>query len=296
MKKISREEQLYIEAHKLHDEYFMYKHADEINSEVTITSNDALSSINKLLRAYEHNIKQFNSKPNKLLSWLWHHTIPPIIFYRTLFNFKVYFNIRDHSFALYSSRDYLQYAENILQHMNKPGIVWDVGCNAGIYSFWFASCKFNTVVAFDISLTNIDLLSTSVKINNLTHIIRPIHAALSIHRTKYIPPKNGVASNKIVPSKGEYEDVGKLHYSLPYYEAVTYYGIPVIIKMDIEGGEKEFLRDAEFISWAWNNNVKLIIEIHDIDYIYTYLPLWLDVYKFKVTLTGCSLIIDPIRE
>ena len=53
---------------------------------------------------------------------------------------------------------------------------------------------------------------------------------------------------------------------MTYPEAAQQFGVPNVIKMDIEGQEIEFLGDAGFMSFVKSNNIRLIVEFHDDEY------------------------------
>jgi hypothetical protein len=49
---------------------------------------------------------------------------------------------------------------------------------------------------------------------------------------------------------------------MTYKEAAAQFGVPKVIKMDIEGHEEVFLKSAEFKDWLLRNKVALVMEIH----------------------------------
>lgn len=68
--------------------------------------------------------------------------------------------------------------------------------------------------------------------------------------------------------------------SLGFEQAAECYGVPDMIKMDIEGGEADFLISPKFKHWIVKNNIVLMIELHSPEAeksVWTDLPVrWVD--------------------
>jgi hypothetical protein len=50
--------------------------------------------------------------------------------------------------------------------------------------------------------------------------------------------------------------------SITYLEAEQLYGTPAFVKMDIEGGEQEFIESTPFQAWVTQRGITLLIELH----------------------------------
>jgi FkbM family methyltransferase len=177
----------------------------------------------------------------RLLTKLVYKYIPPIIIgYEidgTLFNLS----IRDHLIWI------LRKGPLERPPFSSGKLVWDLGCNIGVQSVQAAK-KGNIVLAFDISPTNVLCLRKTAKENNLN--IKVSCCPITIKEENWTPAKTGhleeeLTLNGILKSKTFHEPP-----------------IPHFIKMDIEGGEKEFLLSNEFKKWVDENKVTLYVEIH----------------------------------
>jgi len=193
--------------------------------------------------------------------WLWRHVAPPIVFSRVIFGNKVFFNLRDNLFFLYSTRKHLETHEGIdaiLAGLPPGSRVWDVGCNVGIYALHAARLGHN-VVAFDLSPKAIQMVQKSASENNLR--ITCIPRALHVWPEVYYAPRTAYAGNKLT-SMGH---SSRLSTSITWMLAAEQFGIPDFIKLDIEGLETEFLKNPSFCRWIRNNGILLEVEVHNTD-------------------------------
>lgn len=194
-------------------------------------------------------------------SKLWHRFMPPIPWRKEFYGNMVYFNLRDCAYLLRLSTAYIEKTERFSKILNgTSGAVWDVGCNVGIFSMLAAS-KNHKVIAFDISPKAITHLLTGAAHNHV--LIETVCREFSLIASRYNPPSNARPSNHPVP--------GCCH-SITYLEAALRHGVPSLIKMDIEGGEFQFLNDAGFKCWIVKNKISFLVEMHGAQPIWTDIP------------------------
>lgn len=202
------------------------------------------------------------SKVAPALKWLWYHCVPSFIIWRTVFGLKVAFDSRDNPFVWFERRKRIENCEGVGVFLKclKKGTFWDLGCNVGIYSLYAASLGWK-VVAVDLSPKCIRLLISSVIKNHLAGRVIAIARAISVRTRTYCAPKTATAGNNI-------DSVfdGDMVASMTWKELAERFGVPSLIKMDIEGGEVEFLKDEEFLSWLAKNEIVLLVELHDLRY------------------------------
>jgi FkbM family methyltransferase len=201
---------------------------------------------------------------------------------RRIFGLKAYFDSRDHPWVWYGNRQLLEDCENLPEVLSQfRGKFWDVGCNAGVYSLYMAS-RGNRVVAFDLSPKNIQYLEKSARANRLYDIIA-IPRAFSVENLMYREPASGAADNQLIgDSAGD-------RIAITYRQAAHIFGIPALIKMDIEGHEIEFLKCPAFKQWIVKNKICIIMEVHGKDLLKY---LWPDVKTTPIT-DRLHFLIDP---
>lgn len=132
------------------------------------------------------------------------------------------------------------------------GTVWDIGSNFGFFAL-VAAKRGNQTIAFDLSPSALALLAESCKCNNVR--VECVPRAVTVATRKYVAPRTGACTNAIVEG-GESE-------SLSYKEAARIWGVPRFIKMDIEGGEREFLESHDFLQWLIEQEITLCVELHN---------------------------------
>lgn len=205
----------------------------------------------------------------RLLAGLWHKLMPSFPVKRRAFDFVIYFDSRDHPWAWYADRGTLEQGDNFADTLAKyRGTFWDLGANAGIYSLRAASLGYQRVVAFDISPKCIRYVLKSAKKNGYANIVG-VARAISVETVTYQPPTTGNANNSLAIA-----DKNGGVKSITYLEAAAEYGIPTLIKMDIEAHEEAFLRSMDFKQWIVANKVALVIELHKAEF---WDLLWKDV-------------------
>lgn len=213
-------------------------------------------SIYKLIQKAEQSIF------GRFIFRLWYALIPPITIRRIIYGNKVYFNIRDHFHVLYMSSKSIETAGNdfaaltrLIQTCGKPHpLVWDAGANAGMHSMMCARLGAK-VIAFELSPVAARLIAKGALKNNLP--VTVVQAAFSVKRQWFAVPMDACPSNKIRQTSQQ-----PIASTCSYKEAAEQFGIPDIIKMDIEGSEYEFLADTEFVEWFNRHNIKMLVEIH----------------------------------
>ena len=193
---------------------------------------------------------------------------------RRVFGLDIYFDSRDHPFVWYAQRGALEEHENIPVVLEKGrGLFWDVGANAGLYTLRAASLGMR-VVSFDISPKAISYIRRSAERNGLASRVTTVPRAFSVETIKYQPPTTAVADNSLVAGE-------KKMTSITYVEAAAQYGVPNLIKMDIEGYEEVFLRSKEFKRWLLDNKIGWIVEVHKPEY---WDLLWKDVKMTRLSV------------
>lgn len=173
--------------------------------------------------------------------------------------FTPYINRFGHKFRIgWTNLHYLKIKESHL--LSEPHFklfpkeaeyVWDVGCSFGLWSY-YASSRPNkaSVLAFDLSPKSAYLC----KINN-SNKVKVIPRPLTLNQVFYSEPLTACQENKICPGNS---------ISCDWRQAISFNPdrIPDVIKMDIEGGELDFLRDSVFIAWIRSNGIKWFVECH----------------------------------
>jgi FkbM family methyltransferase len=185
---------------------------------------------------------------------LWHRHAPSFKVRRRVFGLTMYFDFRDNAVWWTKDAKKLEGEDRsweILTHFK--GTVWDVGANVGIFALRAASLG-HRVIAFEISKKALNLLNLSAKANKLDIIT--VHRAFSIRSFSYKEPDSSDTENAITESKE-----GK-SLSITYLEAAKEFPMPDLLKMDIEGGEKEFIQSLEFKRWILENRIPWVVESH----------------------------------
>ncbi len=197
-----------------------------------------------------------NGKASGVMARFWHTCVPPLIVSKQVWDLRVYFDLRDNIDDFTRSKAELESREPDMQHVlkNVEGSVWDVGCNIGFFSFP-AARQGRRVVAFDISEKAIGLLRKTATRNGLE--IECVARGLTPAPVTYASPSTAVKGNKVHSSS----DVRSVK-SLTHTDAAAEFGMPALIKMDIEGGESAFFSSGEFRSWVVENGVVWMVELH----------------------------------
>jgi FkbM family methyltransferase len=146
--------------------------------------------------------------------------------------------------------------EERLRAAGKTPIIVDCGANIGISAVWFANRFPNaTVVAVEPEPRNFDLLerNTAAYPN-----IVPVRAAVSDRRAHVSLTNDGDAPWSWATREGDDGDIETVTIADLFAQVPN--GAPLIVKIDIEGGEVDLFRSAT----DWTRDTPLIVfEDHD---------------------------------
>jgi len=185
-------------------------------------------------------------KLSRVAAWLWRRVMPDWIIQRRLRETLYAMSLRDHAL-------WLVHGDEAVAGEHPPfperGHVWDLGCNIGAFSVMAAKagCR---VTAFDINLTNVLCVRQTAQLNHLNIIA--VHSPVTAYPLQWGPSASGHPESELRH--------GNLM-SLTYQQAAEIYGKPDFIKMDIQGGEREFLMGV-FKDWVINNGIAFYLETH----------------------------------
>ncbi len=183
---------------------------------------------------------------------VWRRTMPQMRVGRRVRGLKVYMCLRDNIRQLVSVERTCHEIDSVLRE--DFASMWDLGCNIGLYSI-IAAAAGKRVAAFDISHKAIALLSASAAANCLE--IEAVPRAVTVEGLDYAPVVGAHTENRLTVAEG-----AQVERSLGFEQAAADYGVPDLIKMDIEGGERDFLAAPEFKRWVVENGIILMIELH----------------------------------
>jgi FkbM family methyltransferase len=214
-------------------------------------------------------IEDFKTRFSKtcLARW-WHRYAPPLLLRRQYYDKTIFMNLRDNIFYFSMSTPELEkYEENVMSVLEFcEGPIWDVGANVGLFSVR-ASLFGLRCVAFELSPVTCRLLQKTKEFNHLDFDI--IEQPFTLINRSYLPPKTASAENKVTfVDTGDYK-------TITYQEAHKFYGLPALIKMDIEGGEAEFFNSVKFKKWLLDYSIAWLVEVHHEKL--GFLPEWQDV-------------------
>lgn len=184
---------------------------------------------------------------------LWRRHCPDVLVRRLIGDVAFTISLRDHALWALRGADAVA-AEKI--PWPRDSVVWDLGCNIGVFSAQAAALG-NRVIAFDISPTNIEALRRTINsecsgANNLTQIV-PVLSPVTVTPRPWSPAPTGHPEEAMTPGRET---------SLGFLEAAAAYGLPQFIKMDIQGGEAEFLQSIAWRQWLQFNRITWFLEIH----------------------------------
>ncbi len=199
---------------------------------------------------------------------IWHCCVPPITLTKRYFDLPVCMDLRDNIDDLTRSTHGLMNREklvlSVLDHVK--GLVWDVGANVGLFSV-AAVLRNHPCVAFEFSPKACSLMRMTKDKNKLSFEI--VNKAFTVKEQRYSVPTSSNAENRLLSDPD-----GEMT-SYTYLDAEKTYGIPTLIKMDIEGGEGEFFKSPDFKNWIVENGVVWLVEVHS--QIMNCTPVWEDV-------------------
>ena len=198
---------------------------------------------------------------------VWHKWFPSFAIPRKIHGLKIYFDFRDNPAYIASSAERLQCSpefEIIASFAGK--MIWDIGCNVGLFSL-YASSLGCPVISFDISSKALRLFERSAAKNRLS--CQTVNRAFSTRTFLYKAPASASTENRVNP-----DALAPDKKSMTYLEAASTFGIPQLIKMDIEGAEAEFIESQEFKRWILNNHITWLVELHRPAYKERLIELW----------------------
>ncbi len=206
------------------------------------------------------------SRMQRPLAACWRALAPTATVYRTVWGIRIFMDLRDNIDDFTRPRTQLETREAEMMRVldNALGLVWDVGCNVGFFSARAATAG-HPVVAFDLSPKSIGFLQRTASYNGMD--ITAVPLPLTPEATSYEPATSSHKGNRIKSAEGACRSLG-------FREASTRYGVPSIIKMDIEGGEKDFFDSSNFKQWIIEHRITWMVEVHPEHVGY---PEWPDV-------------------
>lgn len=220
------------------------------------------------------------------LAPLWHRFAPSITLFRRFKGLRLYFDSRDNAAALVIPTSMLEQREWPLLELPKyvDGPIWDIGANVGYLTLAAASMG-RVVTAFEISARAAELLAKSREANGLNFEVVP--RGFALEEKGYNAPDTSHPGNQI-----EFSDGGSAR-TITYAEAEKNYGIPALIKMDIEGMEKGFFESSEFKKWIVEKEIIFVVEVHTS--LLGFTPLWEDVPYVQLPSTHFLYYSDVAR-
>lgn len=214
-------------------------------------------------------------------SWpatIWHYCAPHWTVSRRIGGQRLFFDLNDNIDDL-TRRDLLE-REAALPFLTScfSGLVWDVGANIGQFAVPM-SAHDNRVIAFDISPRCCELLERTARYNRLpiTVVPRPLGiTAFNFTPSSTARPTEHLQSSNTSNSTG---------LAITVQEAVDTFGLPQLVKMDIEGAEKDFFLSNAWKKWLCTNAIHWVVELHperlDMSVVWNDLPmLQLDQHHF----------------
>ncbi|MDA0991540.1 MAG: hypothetical protein O3A51_12410, partial [Verrucomicrobia bacterium] len=101
----------------------------------------------------------------------------------------------------------------------------------------------------------IQLVQKTATRNQLS--ITTVARGLTVSPTEYATPTSSGKQNRLKA------DSASTHVtSLTFREAADRFGVPALVKMDIEEGEREFFESPDFKQWIVDNKIIWLVEIH----------------------------------
>ena len=175
-------------------------------------------------------------------------------------------------FPTQKSGDYeLEVQQALLRELSPGDTLFDVGANGGFFSILGAKIVGDTgrVVGFEAHPETAHQCRQQLKLNQL-HRATVIEAAIC-DRSGTITFSDGSNSfNRHVVDDAAKEPVVHVK-AITLDEAAQLYGVPDVIKMDIEGAELRALQGAQRL--LREHRPTIIIEIHGLDLVQQILPL-----------------------
>lgn len=135
-----------------------------------------------------------------------------------------------------------------IEGFEEASVFWDVGANVGLYALYGALARQCTVVAFEPSPANFELLSRNIALNGMTSQIIPVCAALSsargIGKLLMADPTPGAAFATFAEPGRAGAELRCLGYAIDQFIADFDPPFPNHIKIDVDGTEARILDGA----------------------------------------------------
>lgn len=203
-----------------------------------------------------------------VIAWMWHRFAPSLVVRKRFHGASIFMNLRDNIDDVSRTTHELENREGVVLSVAGAvsGGVWDVGANVGLFTVR-ATLLGRRCIAFELSPRACRLLQRTRQYNGLSFEI--VDRPLDVETRSYEPPTSASTENAVIADpNGEKQ-------TLTFREACGTYGVPALIKMDIEGGEAAFFASAEFKRWICENAVFWLVEVHTGKIGFT--PEWQDV-------------------
>jgi FkbM family methyltransferase len=141
----------------------------------------------------------------------------------------------------------------LLHYLQKDDLFFDVGANVGVYTVLASKVKKAKTIAFEPLPDTFDKLLDNIQINRLDNVISK-NIGLSFEPSKLYFTTNKDTMNSVALDS----DMDKQEVDVDTLDNISnQYGIPKIIKIDVEGYETNVLKGAKSI--LENKNLEVII-------------------------------------
>lgn len=174
--------------------------------------------------------------------------------FKNLWGMKFYLGWENAHYLGKRELDFMREPHFMFMEDYKPASVWDVGCSVGFFTLFAARTNPAAfVTSFDLSPRACRFLNHSAAEAGLGIQLRVIPKPLTVQQQFYRRPILCHQANKLTAGPCISADLDWV---------VKWAGIPQMIKMDIEGGEEEFLLHEPFRAMVFDSNISLFVECH----------------------------------
>jgi FkbM family methyltransferase len=185
----------------------------------------------------------------------------------------VYFDLNDNIDDL-TRPDFLNREADVLRMADcVQGPVWDLGCNIGQFAIPM-STRGCPVTAFDISPRACLCLRKTAEANHLP--ITVVNQPVGMEAFAFAIPGSARPTESTRPPDG----ISSAGVAMPFPEAVGKFGVPRLVKMDIEGAEAPFFQSLAWRKWILEEGIYWIIEFHP--HVIDRAIAWTDVPSFWI--------------
>jgi FkbM family methyltransferase len=143
-----------------------------------------------------------------------------------------------------------------LTNKEKYKKAYDIGANIGVHSIVMSLCGWD-VKCIEPDPVNMGILKNNLAINNIT-MVKPIEAAVSdiAGEMEFVRVNGNTTSSHLAGSKQPYGDLTKFPVKVLSIKDIMKEAD--IIKMDVEGNEKNIILATEYDDW---NGTDMMLEI-----------------------------------